>query len=534
VLVSLAGERSPDSGRYDVRVSVRPSSPKASRVRLKPADSFDLIRLLARSQSDARKAVAELVQNSLDAGAHRIQVTWLNDHGARLLRLWDDGQGIFPELSREDALRRIAQTIGHSHKRSLTLEQRRELMALGKYGIGLLGFWCVGRHMDIKSRVGGGETWVLRLEEDRPDARIERARSRRVDDLATFTEVEIRAVHEGVQRQIRPGRLQAYLAGELRGQLLGRDVLIEIFDRVARGTAHKHFVVKPQRFLGRPLPEFTTLAVPGHDEARVELYLVPADEERRGGVQLACGGTTVLDDLALLDDDEGPRAPWDSGRLEGVIDFPELEVAPGSRRGFQRNDAAVAFLTALHSLEMQLMAVIAEDERTRDLQKHKNLAREIRRAFRKVVVALPQYDLFDVRAGAGTESAVPEGAELVQELAAQEREEISATEETSSPDSEASLFPPGPLERIRVQPGRLRLAPGALRTLRAKPLDGDGRTAEGAFEWSWSLEGGGTLSADGAEARYGAPEEPGEARIVVSASQRALRAEAAVEVTIQA
>jgi hypothetical protein len=39
----------------------------AESVRLQPADPFDLIRLLAQSQSDPRKAVAELVQNSIDA-----------------------------------------------------------------------------------------------------------------------------------------------------------------------------------------------------------------------------------------------------------------------------------------------------------------------------------------------------------------------------------------------------------------------------------------------------------------------------------
>jgi hypothetical protein len=45
-----------------------------SRVRLQPADAFDLIRWLARSQSDPRKAVAELVQNAIDANASAIVV----------------------------------------------------------------------------------------------------------------------------------------------------------------------------------------------------------------------------------------------------------------------------------------------------------------------------------------------------------------------------------------------------------------------------------------------------------------------------
>lgn len=142
--------------------SPRPADPARTRLRLKPADSFDLIRLLARSQYDPRKAVCELVQNSLDAQAKQIDIHWLSEKGARVLRVFDDGRGIFPELSRFDALQRIATTIGHSHKRSLTPAERRELMALGKYGIGLLGFWSVGRAMQIRSRVGGGETWCLR------------------------------------------------------------------------------------------------------------------------------------------------------------------------------------------------------------------------------------------------------------------------------------------------------------------------------------------------------------------------------------
>ncbi len=217
--------------------SKRSTSTATARVRLKPQDSFDLIRLIARSQSDARKAVGELVQNSLDAGARHVEITWFNEKGARGLRILDQGEGIFPELPREAALLKIAQTIGHSHKCSLSPAERHRQMVLGKYGIGLLGFWCVARVMEIRSRVGGSDLWVLRLVEDLPEAEVFRARAQKTLLEETFTEVTLREVKESVQRQVRPPRLQAYLAGELRGQLLQRGTDVRILDRIARGRS---------------------------------------------------------------------------------------------------------------------------------------------------------------------------------------------------------------------------------------------------------------------------------------------------------
>jgi hypothetical protein len=520
---------------------------ESKRVTLKPADPFDLIRLLARSQSDPRKAVCELVQNSLDAGARRIEITWANEAGARTLRIWDDGRGVFPELAREDALRRIATTIGHSHKRSLTVQERQREMALGKYGIGLLGFWSVGHQMEIRSRVQGSETLVLRLEEDRPSAEIEKARGKRIDERDSSTEILIRGVHDVAARQIKPGRLQAYLAGELRGQLLGRDeVEIHIHDRVSRGLAHKHFVVRPPRYLGRHLADHLALPVRGFEDARLELYLVPAEDDRRGLVQLACGGTAVLDDLAGITPDEGPRAPWDSGRLEGVIDFPELEVAPSTRRGFVPNAAAAALLEALPLIELPLRAVIAEDEIAHAAQKSKSVASEIRRAFRRVAL-LPEYELMSVRTASLASEANPvraggaadaEGARLESAEGRGPTDEAtpassSATgavaeppfadgsslvhEMREAPGNDGGLFPPGPVARLRVAPTRLRLAPGAQRTLRATALDGDGRVADPEIAWTWRLEGPGELEWHRNEARFAADVEPGTARIIVRA-----------------
>ena len=60
-------------------------------VRLRPKNAFDLITLIARSQSDPRKARAELVQNSLDAGARSISVTRLRRRRQVAISILDDG-----------------------------------------------------------------------------------------------------------------------------------------------------------------------------------------------------------------------------------------------------------------------------------------------------------------------------------------------------------------------------------------------------------------------------------------------------------
>ena len=63
----------------------------------------------------------------------------------RAISVYDNGAGVFPHLPRADALRHVATTIGRSHKKQLSAVERHEQMTLGKYGIGLLGFWSVGQ-----------------------------------------------------------------------------------------------------------------------------------------------------------------------------------------------------------------------------------------------------------------------------------------------------------------------------------------------------------------------------------------------------
>lgn len=530
----------------------------ARRVRLRPQDPFDLIRLLARSQSDPRKAIGELVQNSLDAGASAVEIEWFNKDGRRALRIWDDGGGVFPDMEREEALRTIARTIGHSHKRDLTPAERREQMVLGQYGIGLIGFWSVGELLEIESRVGGGKPWVLRLREDRATAEVFPSRSRKIGDTATFTEITVKAVHEAVVNRIRPPRLQAYLANELRGQLLERGASVRIRDRVARGRARKHFLVEPRPYLGVALDEWRELEVPGFEGARIELYLVASGEDRRGVVSLSCGGTVVLDDIAEIDGADALRQPWCSGALEGVIDFPDLHVAPGSRRGFTHDEPVAAFVAALEELEGELSAHLEAEALRRTQESKADLTKQIRRAFRTVVRNLGDYDFFGVRGREGTGGACgadrpaagdarvgddPGGEAMTGdplEGSASPPEPVDPSDESHAehaPDAQPdTLFPPGPLAGLELAPRTLRIPPLATRGLRARALDADQRPCAGTVTYDWQLAGPGELEADGARAHYTAPERTDEDRATVRvvATQDSTTLEARARVLIVA
>lgn len=511
-----------------------PRERESSRVRLKPADSFDLIRLIARSQSDPRKALAELVQNSLDAGARTVRVTWFSQKGRRAVSVADDGRGVFPEMERRAALQRIATSLGASHKAQLSAAQRHEWMTAGKYGIGLLGFWSVGKWMEIRTRVAGSDLWTLRLEEEGRDGEVARARAARLPlPDETITEVVISDVHDAAEGQVKPKRLAAYLAGELRGQLLGRDVRLEIHDHVSRGRAAKRLVVRPQKFRGAPVTDVPDLEVPGFATARVELYLLPDGDPERGRVALACGGTTVLDDLAEIDGVIEAREPWSLGRLEGVVDFPDLEVAPGTRRGIVPNAAAKALRDALPALETRVRAVLAQDAQRREEERHTDDARELRRVFRGLPKLLPHYDLFVVRDGGRETPSSPAQGGVAESPAVPD--DVVDDDDAPSPDL---LFEPGPLARVEIRPRRSEIPAEGSRRLRAVALDADGRPAAGDVVFTWRLVGGGAVSAVGAMdaarvvASYTAPDAPCEATVHVEAVQGGTRVEATATICV--
>ncbi len=74
---------------------IRPKKPK-SRVsgKLRIGDDWNAITIIALSQSNPLKAVAEFVENSIDAGAENITITRGREKGLHYLVVVDDGAGV--------------------------------------------------------------------------------------------------------------------------------------------------------------------------------------------------------------------------------------------------------------------------------------------------------------------------------------------------------------------------------------------------------------------------------------------------------
>ena len=522
-------------------------SPKASSssLKLKPADPFDLIRWLARSQSDPRKAVAELVQNSLDANARRVTIERRRVRRSPALVIRDDGEGIVPGLSREEALRAIATNIGHSRKRGLSPRERHDQMVAGKYGIGLLGFWSIGQRMDIRSRVGGGDVWALRLVEDQERAELVRDRMA-FDTADTFTEIVIGELHESAQRLLSGRRLNDYLSSELRGMLLTTGATLEIHDGLTRGLGERSFVVVPRRFVGERLAVPETAPVAGYAPAKVELYLARGAD--RAAIEVSCAGTLVADDIATLGVGGFDRSPWAGRGLTGLVEFPAFQVPPGTRRGVVTDAASEAFGRAMAAYAPLVEGELRRLDQERQATTSRQLLGELRRALRGLRTRLPQYELPKVEpaptemgaaAVTAPAGAPPEGLALAvdeSERAPGGSAERGGDTDQDPTDEGPSLFPPGPLSQVRILPAVITVQAGRERRVQAIAVDSDGRRVPGDVTFSWSSDNE-AVAIVGVGMRPLVRAHP-EARpgllstISVVATQSAARAEAAATVLI--
>ena len=111
--------------------SVRKKIKKSIRTgKLRIADHWNAISIIAKSQANPLKAVAEFVENSIDAGAKQIVIVRGKKKGEFYIKVSDDGEGIPRNAQGLPDFRRVATHICDSIKRQFKSERAEGIQGL--------------------------------------------------------------------------------------------------------------------------------------------------------------------------------------------------------------------------------------------------------------------------------------------------------------------------------------------------------------------------------------------------------------------
>jgi len=497
--------------------------------KLRIGDDWNAIRIIALSQSNPLKAIAEFVENSIDAHATNITITRGREHGEHYLTVKDDGGGIPRDANGLPDFKFVATHICDSIKRRLKADGAGGGVQ-GEFGIGLLSFWTVGETLTLTS--GGADQRVYQMVMSKGDPRFH-VKLRRVLFAESGTELKVSSLLEGI-RSLSGEKIQWYLASELRDRIRATGVRVVVVDRLAR----KQYQVEPRQFEGRLLHQLPAVRSP-FGEAYAELYLTePADNCR---VAITRGGTRVIDDISSLPGLE--HVPWNSRYLQGLIDVPYLNLTPATRLGIVHDERYAALVEALAPLEAHLSRVIDDQRRAEEEQANRESLRAIQRAFREAMLALPreEYDWFDIHSRIPQAAKGGNGAksEQVGDTGRDEDEAVAGIPEpggegTGEPAQRRFFDYAGPLHTVVISPAASTLAVNQSRRFRALPRDRSRRRVEEDLIFEWQItEGGGTLaSALDQEVSFEAPASPGLVRLSVAVTQREVRSVAEALITV--
>ena len=351
--------------------------------KLRIADHWNAISIIANSQANPLKAVAEFVENSIDARAKQIVIVRGKKKGAFYLKVSDDGEGIPRDEKGLPDFRRVATHICDSIKRQFKPDGAKGIQ--GEFGIGLLSFWTVGRNLSMTCCGADGKPYEMTMAKDSPDFAVSKKRI-----LLPFkgTDLMIYPLLPGL-RSLTGEKIQRYLASELRDRIKETGVTVKVIDR----TGRKEFVVVPRQFTGRLLHDLKP-AETAQGDVYLEIYLNDPGSVNRVGLYRR--GTRVLPAITELDHFE--EEPWAAGYLQGIVDAPFLSLTPGTRQGIIRDEHFDTFCRVMAPVEKQLQKIIEEQRRAEEERSSRQVLRRVQRALKEAFLRLPQeeYDWFDI------------------------------------------------------------------------------------------------------------------------------------------
>jgi len=347
----------------------------AERVRLRIGNLAKAVLVSGQAYQDPKDALNEFVSNAADEYAEddrvgeRIRVLLRRKGRYPVVAVDDVGRGMTP-----DRLREVARSLFESSKVG-------DVRTLGEKAIGVLAFQQLGERCDVVSRrAGSPETWVLHLERGKATATLERER-RRVRQVPGTT-VYLSDLDPDVLRVLTQRKVVDYLRSR-RGAALARgDYEIEVIE----GRCSE--IVLPER------PDGVRLTLPARNTlwGRVEffLFVAPADGKRRRVAVVGRAGTSVVDDLAELD--EFADHPWNSDQVSGQVVFEALQQSAGRRAILRDRDAFPLFVEALKAIEPAVAHTVERVAKEVDSQTADRLSEVIRRIFGRVLKELADLD----------------------------------------------------------------------------------------------------------------------------------------------
>ena len=495
---------------------------KTKRGKLKIGDQWNAITIIARSQTHPLKAVCELVENAIDARAQDIHIVRRRKKGKPYLEIWDDGNGLVLDDDGSPDFAHIATHVCDSMKRHLTSDERGGIH--GEFGIGLLSFWSLGEELRMASTSRDGTLREMILNRGKRSYAVQSVRG----ELSTGgTRIIVGPLLDATRTIVTGEKLQRYLAVELRDRIRGAGVRVRISDRISR----KELVVVPREFQGDRLdvpPQISTST----GDVRVELYVRSSSKSDETGVAVCKDGTRVLRNITELHYFQ--QAPWNDSRLEGVLDSPTLNLAPGTRGGIVPDENLQSFVSGVESLSEQVQSAIEKWDQAETDKASRQILKQVHRAFVSALQDLPsnEYLFFDIPQ---TQNRFPtkNGSSTPREetgLAVQ-RKTVSNPEEIERDEPLLLPLEPGPLETVAIRPATARRQIGDACRLKATAHDASGTAIPDGVEFTWKLlnETGVIQQADDNECTI-TSKEVGQVSVSVSATQEDKQATAEVAV----
>ena len=497
--------------------------------KLRIADHWNAISIIANSQANPLKAVAEFVENSIDARAKQIVIVRGKKKGAFYLKISDDGEGIPRDEQGLPDFPRVATHICDSIKRQFRSEGAKGIQ--GEFGIGLLSFWTVGQNLSMTCCGADGQPYQMIMAKDSPDFAVSKKRI-----LLPYkgTDLMIYPLLPGL-RSLTGEKIQRYLASELRDRIKETGVTVKVIDR----TGRKEFVVVPRQFTGRLIHDLKP-AETEQGDIYLEIYLNDPGSANRVGLYRR--GTRVLPSVTELDQFE--KEPWTAGNLQGIVDAPFLSLTPGTRQGIIRDDHFDAFCRAMVPVEKHLQKIIDEQRKAEEERSSRRVLRRVQRALKEAFLRLPQeeYDWFDIygakpqNKSSNLFSSGPAG-ESFRKKNDQEQENAEDVLDLLDNDSSQKQFfeYAGPLFSALISPKSSVISVDKRKKYRVICRDRSRRIVLENLDYQWNiLDGEGRLNEDQRESiTFIAPSEPCLTTLEVTVRQgdKTCRDEALVTVT---